>query len=138
MIPLSKLKPGEKLERWKNIKKTLTQPVTGSILLSITKLPSSELRIKLISCSNVISADANGKSDPFVRFSLGSKKYKSKVVKKSLNPVFNEEFKLPLDSSSSILEISVFDWDLVGEDFLYFFYFFNFQNQFSFFFNFLF
>ncbi len=42
---------------------------------------------------NLGSFDSNGLSDPYVKAKTKSKRfYKTQIVKKNLNPVFNEEF----------------------------------------------
>ena len=46
--------------------------------------------ITVISVDNVPVADLNGKSDPYVTVEIGSKKQKTTVKKKELNPVYNE------------------------------------------------
>jgi len=42
--------------------------------------------INLIEGRNLTAADLDGKSDPYILFSFGSKKVKSKILKKTLNP----------------------------------------------------
>lgn len=69
------------------------------------------LNITLSDCKNLIAADKNGTSDPYVIFKINDTKvYKSKIIQKNLNPTFNEQFSHTIDSlSSSIMEIEVFD-----------------------------
>ena len=47
--------------------------------------------------------DSNGLSDPFVTLRVGKTKKKTKVVRKNLNPFFNEEFVLYAPSTRSLL-----------------------------------
>jgi Ca2+-dependent lipid-binding protein len=60
------------------------------------------LTVTPVSAHHLKSADRNGKSDPFVVFTLnGEKMYKTDVYKKTLNPDFNakkETFVLPVVS----------------------------------------
>lgn len=52
-------------------------------------------------------------------FRLGSEKYKSKVVYKSLNPSWLEQFDLHLyDDQSQELEVTVWDKDRSKDDFM--------------------
>ncbi|XP_027136890.1 multiple C2 and transmembrane domain-containing protein 1 isoform X3 [Larimichthys crocea] len=73
--------------------------------------------IGLIEGRNLCPMDQNGLSDPFVKFKLGQKKYKSKAVSKTLNPQWREQFDLhQYDESGGILEISVWDKDIGRKD----------------------
>lgn len=36
--------------------------------------------------------DANGLSDPYCKIKIAKKKYKTKIISKNLNPVWNEKF----------------------------------------------
>lgn len=87
------------------------------------KYPKGKLTVVLQSCENLDPADLNGKSDPFVEFNLwkNAKKEdlietdKSTVKKKTLNPTWdNETFIFDPDHVLNILEIKVWDWDLIS------------------------
>jgi len=62
--------------------------------------------------------DPNGKSDPYLRIFCGPLKYKTKIVKKTLDPVWtNEVFEIPGSiAKSNPIEIECWDWDAVGTD----------------------
>ncbi|KAK1311177.1 C2 and GRAM domain-containing protein [Acorus calamus] len=63
--------------------------------------------------------DLNGLSDPYVRLHLGKYKFKTKVVKKCLNPCWDEEFNFKVDDLSEELSVSVLDEDkYFSDDFL--------------------
>ena len=75
------------------------------------------LSIEVLSASHLRSADPNGKSDPFVVFEInGERILRSKTVKHTLDPEFNE--KLPDVVIRSRLtgehRFVVFDWDQLG------------------------
>jgi len=58
----------------------------------------------------------DGFSDPYVKLKLGNQlKQKTKVVKKTLNPEFNQEFRFPVWGSSEKLIASVWDWNRVAK-----------------------
>ncbi|OZJ04246.1 hypothetical protein BZG36_02480 [Bifiguratus adelaidae] len=76
-----------------------------------------QLTVTMISASDLLAADRNGKSDPFVTFSLnGQRVHKSEVYKKTLNPVFKEPpFTVPVPSRTKAKFIArVYDWDQVS------------------------
>jgi len=87
------------------------------------------LKIQLIKGTDLLVGDSNGLSDPFVAMGTYnqtiSKFYvmaKSKVIKKTLNPEWNEELVLHLTDSnlkhSSGIKFRVWDSDLISDDFL--------------------
>jgi Ca2+-dependent lipid-binding protein len=79
--------------------------------------------VTIIEARNLPAADTNGKSDPYVRIknvkglSMPGKDYeKTKVVEKTLNPVFNESFTLSYDYQLAKLIFKVYDHDRFTED----------------------
>jgi len=55
------------------------------------------LHVSVIEAKDLIAVDSNGLSDPYVKVMRGSKLIgKTKVVKKNLNPTWNETFKVNL------------------------------------------
>ncbi|RWS28324.1 multiple C2 and transmembrane domain-containing protein 1-like protein [Leptotrombidium deliense] len=82
-----------------------------------TQLWDSVVNIVLVEGKGLSSKDENGFSDPYVKFKLGTERYKSKVVNKSLNPQWNEQFDLhTFPDQSKVLEVSVYDKDFHGKD----------------------
>lgn len=89
------------------------------------KLPVEEsvqdtgiLSLKLVSASDLMAADRNGKSDPFaIVYVDGCKVYKSKIIKKTLEPVWNETTDLKIFSKSrNRVFIKILDWDRAGDN----------------------
>jgi Ca2+-dependent lipid-binding protein len=75
----------------------------------------------LIEGNDLLSMDDNGFSDPYVKFRLENERYRSKTIRRSLNPRFLEQFQLYIyDTSKMDLYITVFDYDPSsnGDDFM--------------------
>jgi hypothetical protein len=80
-----------------------------------------DLKVDLVEGKNLPSADRSGYSDPYCVFILnGEKVFKSKTVKKTLNPSFDERFEVSIPSRTAAdFVVEVYDWDLGGSpDFL--------------------
>ncbi|KAI8145029.1 C2 domain-containing protein [Fennellomyces sp. T-0311] len=79
-----------------------------------------KLRINVVGARNLAAADKTGFSDPYVVFRVDDKKYTTKVIKQTLDPVWNYEFEIPIgiDKMPRIFNITVWDKDTFGRDFL--------------------
>ncbi|XP_054012595.1 multiple C2 and transmembrane domain-containing protein isoform X2 [Hylaeus anthracinus] len=80
---------------------------------------SSVVTIVLVEAKNLLPMDIDGLSDPYVKFRLGTEKYKSKVVHKTLNPIWLEQFDLHLYEDPYLgqeLEVTVWDRDKSHQD----------------------
>ncbi|KAL8287656.1 hypothetical protein RQP46_003514 [Phenoliferia psychrophenolica] len=77
---------------------------------------SGNLRVELLDGKHIPAADRSGKSDPYAVFELnGEKVHKSEVVKKTLAPVWNENFDVGVNSRvAANFVVTVYDWDRVG------------------------
>jgi len=78
--------------------------------------PDCSLEIKVVGCKDIIAADAGGTSDPYVVIDFDNKRSKTGTRFKTLNPIFDEQFRF-LHHSSHIHELirfEVIDYDLVG------------------------
>lgn len=75
--------------------------------------------VNVVACQDIVAADSDGGSDPFVRVEAGSSTCQTKTLD-SLNPVVNEVFTLPLDHGVCHLRVNLFDfYDVLGSnDFL--------------------
>ncbi|PKS06382.1 hypothetical protein jhhlp_007130 [Lomentospora prolificans] len=75
------------------------------------------LRVDVLEAQDLQAADSNGKSDPYARFELnGQEVYKTKTIKKTLNPVWNEFFEVSVPSRTAAkLRVSIWDWDLASQ-----------------------
>lgn len=80
-----------------------------------------KLRVDLLDAQDLPSADRNGKSDPYCKFELnGQELFKSKVIKKTLNPTWNESFEVDVPSrTAAMFNVNVYDYDFADKpDFL--------------------
>lgn len=80
------------------------------------------LIVTVESCTNLLAADSNGRSDPFLRLDLGghSNSKQTRVKFKTLNPIFEEslQWELSGDEAAEQLQISVvaLDYDVAGSN----------------------
>uniref|UniRef100_A0A3Q0RJ75 Multiple C2 and transmembrane domain containing 1 n=1 Tax=Amphilophus citrinellus TaxID=61819 RepID=A0A3Q0RJ75_AMPCI len=73
--------------------------------------------ISLIEGRTLQPMDANGLSDPYVKFRMGHQKYKSKTISKTLNPQWREQFDFHLyDEQGGFVDITVWDKDAGKKD----------------------
>ena len=70
-----------------------------------------KLLVRVIEARDIPPMDPNGFSDPYVKLQLGKQRFKTKVVKKCLNPSWCEEFAFRVDDLKEELLISVLDED---------------------------
>lgn len=95
-----------------------TEPQLGRLKYNIDyDFNTSVLRVNVLEAEKLPAMDLCGSSDPYVKVYLlpDRRKYeKTKVHKKSLNPVFNETFEFPIcykDLMSRTILFMVFDYD---------------------------
>lgn len=79
---------------------------------------SGELRVDVLDAAELPAADRNGFSDPFCKFELNGKEvFKTRTQKKTLNPVWGENFSVLVPSRiAAKFKVKVMDWDLAGDD----------------------
>ncbi|KAI8376351.1 C2 domain-containing protein [Radiomyces spectabilis] len=79
-----------------------------------------KLRIGVLAARQLAAADKSGLSDPYAVVRINSKKYKTKVIDQTLDPVWNFEFDVPLEPGKlpTLINITVWDKDTFGRDFL--------------------
>ncbi|NXN36308.1 MCTP1 protein, partial [Rhinoptilus africanus] len=94
-----------------------TQSLRLSDLHRKSQLWRGIVSITLIEGRELKAMDANGLSDPYVKFRLGHQKYKSKIMPKTLNPQWREQFDFHLyEERGGIIDITVWDKDAGKRD----------------------
>lgn len=81
------------------------------------KKPVGILHVKVLRAQKLLNTDFLSKSDPYVKLSLGGDRLPAKkttVKMNTLNPVWNEDFKLTVkDPESQVLQLHLYDWEKV-------------------------
>ncbi|QPG77061.1 hypothetical protein FOA43_004459 [Brettanomyces nanus] len=94
-------------------------PATVDLGPSETMTDTGVLHLKILSGHNLLAADRGNKSDPFVVVELNDTQvYRTKTVKKTVNPVFEDEqcsVVIPSRTRSE-LRLRLFDWDMAGDN----------------------
>jgi stromal membrane-associated protein len=73
------------------------------------------LNVKVIGGTKLAVRDMYS-SDPYVVLTLGQQKAQTSVIKRNLNPVWNEELKLSVPRQYGPLKLQVLDHDMVSKD----------------------
>ncbi|KAK3557158.1 hypothetical protein QTP70_024713 [Hemibagrus guttatus] len=83
------------------------------------------LRIHLLEAQNLVAMDSlmggmvKGKSDPYVKITVGTTTFKSHVIKENLNPTWNEMYEMILTPDPSLeVKFELYDKDIDSDDFL--------------------
>eukprot|EP01119_Soliformovum_irregulare_P011321 TRINITY_DN2824_c1_g1_i2.p1 TRINITY_DN2824_c1_g1~~TRINITY_DN2824_c1_g1_i2.p1 ORF type:complete len:1159 (+),score=442.98 TRINITY_DN2824_c1_g1_i2:49-3525(+) len=74
------------------------------------------LKIKVVEAKDVKVMDVTGSSDPYVLLSVEDQKAKTKTKKRTLSPVWNEEFEFGVTDPNGGVAIHIFDWDRTKSD----------------------
>ena len=82
-------------------------------------MEKNRLLIRVVEARDLMAADLNGKSDPYVKIKdvpgLVGKGAKTQVIKKTLNPTWNEDFEFFFGYKTVCLRFKVFDYDRIGD-----------------------
>lgn len=74
------------------------------------------ITVELKAGRNLKAADSNGLSDPYAKLLIGGQKFKSGIVKKTLNPAWNQTFSGIVYSSGDRIRVDVWDHDTWSKD----------------------
>eukprot|EP01118_Nematostelium_gracile_P012829 TRINITY_DN4749_c0_g1_i1.p1 TRINITY_DN4749_c0_g1~~TRINITY_DN4749_c0_g1_i1.p1 ORF type:complete len:533 (+),score=143.97 TRINITY_DN4749_c0_g1_i1:32-1630(+) len=86
----------------------------NSLVTNTPEMFVEALEVKVISGKGLAVKDINGSSDPYCELAIKEQKFKTKIIKKSLNPTWGEEFTFNLigiDRKYTDLQVTVWDWD---------------------------
>ena len=70
-----------------------------------------KLVVTILRAEGLLAKDWGGTSDPFVELYLGSQFRKTKVIDKTLSPVWNETFELDVGPEDNDMSVVVYDND---------------------------
>ena len=127
-INIRDLKYGQNVKEWKYLRSA----VSGQIYYSVTHkkgLPSyisqkdlyadaglgNTLVVNVIEAKNLIKADKDGDSDPYLILEYGQAKKKSDVVMDCLNPKFNFTALFPYNPQGRPMILTIKDWNKIGK-----------------------
>ena len=79
------------------------------------------MRCEVLKCTNLWNNDVSGKSDPYVKLRLLSNEdpggvKKSATIEQNLSPEWNEKHSILVKDPTESLEVTVWDYDMVGDD----------------------
>jgi Ca2+-dependent lipid-binding protein len=74
------------------------------------------MSVHLVEGNGLVAKDIGGSSDPKAILSVCGQRQVSKVIKKDLNPKWDQHFSFNLPDDDPVLTIEVYDVDLFGAD----------------------
>ncbi|PKA49646.1 C2 domain-containing protein [Apostasia shenzhenica] len=97
-----------------------TSATTGSWFTIDVKCPVAFAKVEILEALNMQPPDGNGLADPYVKGHLGPYRFQTKIKRKTLDPKWQEEFKIPITSweARNILKIELCDKDPFGYNML--------------------
>nr|XP_055072353.1 extended synaptotagmin-3 isoform X2 [Misgurnus anguillicaudatus] len=88
-------------------------------------LPRGVVRVHVLEARNLVAKDTHmmglvkGKSDPYTILRVGNKQFKTKTIKETLNPRWNQVYEFVIhEAPGQELEIELYDEDTDADDFL--------------------
>jgi len=83
----------------------------------LSKFPYFRIEMSILNGKELIAMDRGGTSDPYVKVVQGDEElHRTPEKKKTVNPVWNDQFNLYIESPFTPITFQVFDRDLVGSD----------------------
>lgn len=71
------------------------------------------IKLELLAAKNLIGANLNGTSDPYVIITCGSEKRFSSMVPGARNPLWGEKFDFSVDELPVEINVTIYDWDII-------------------------
>jgi hypothetical protein len=94
-------------------------PVPEALLSTAFPPRSGVLKLHVIQASKLMAANTNGFSDPYVSIRLDGqpRKEHTKTIKRTVNPVWDEKFELPIKNTAEcFVVLQVKDWERLGKN----------------------
>ncbi|KAJ4848377.1 Protein C2-DOMAIN ABA-RELATED 4 [Turnera subulata] len=104
-------KKNKKKKKEKKNKMTSDSPKTPSLMDSILGL----LRIRVLRGVNLAVRDVLS-SDPYCVVKMGKQRLKTRVIKKDVNPEWNEDLTLSITDPDQTIKLTVYDHDTFSKD----------------------
>ena len=75
--------------------------------------PVAFARVEVLEAEHLVAADRNGLSDPFIRGCIGVARFNTSIKRKTLNPKWFEDFRVPILEwqDRTLLKLMVMDYD---------------------------
>eukprot|EP01117_Protostelium_nocturnum_P007206 TRINITY_DN2579_c0_g3_i1.p1 TRINITY_DN2579_c0_g3~~TRINITY_DN2579_c0_g3_i1.p1 ORF type:complete len:1547 (-),score=508.88 TRINITY_DN2579_c0_g3_i1:59-4699(-) len=103
----------EEYELWWKKERNSIVDIANRIVLSDNSFLGT-LFLKVVEAENLAAKDMNGFSDPYVIMTINTQRAKTKTKKKTLSPVWNENFEFSIPSPNDSLQIEIYDRDLIS------------------------
>ncbi|KAK6925260.1 C2 domain [Dillenia turbinata] len=100
-IPLEKVTSGELRLQIQAVRSNGCEGPQGAS----ARFGNALIELVLVEAKDLVAADLRGTSDPYVRVQYGNIKKRTKVMKKTLNPVWNQMLEFPDDGSPLELQV---------------------------------
>ena len=106
---------------WNEYLRPITRIQDWAAVLRRVKMDNTKVTVTVtvVSAKNLASADLNGLSDPYAKLILGSRVHQTRVIKRDLNPRWNERFTFTMKLRQLLampLIVEVFDDDTFSAD----------------------
>ncbi|XP_074660094.1 uncharacterized protein LOC141912666 [Tubulanus polymorphus] len=76
----------------------------------------AQLRPTVIQARNLIIRGKGGTNDAYVTIQLGKEQYRTSVIERTDQPVWNEECDLPITDLSSVVQLNIYHRTFIGSD----------------------
>jgi hypothetical protein len=87
-----------------------------SIAYFAAKNVKLQMNLTVVKACDLPAADRGGTSDPFVQIKLAKHKVRTKTIKKTLNPEWNENYEMKDLLLTDKMVVTVWDYDVIGKN----------------------
>ena len=85
--------------------------ISGKVFSASEANYAKAMKVTMVRAEGLLAKDKGGTSDPFVELFLGQQFKKTKIIDKTLNPVWNETFEFDLSKGDPTLSVVLYDND---------------------------